>query len=54
LRVVLEGVETMVQMQGAREIEADAVQGFAIARPMSTEDITNLLTLRLPRELRLR
>ena len=54
LRVVLEGVETMVQMQGAREIDADAVQGFAIARPMSTEDITNLLTLRLPRDFRLR
>jgi diguanylate cyclase (GGDEF)-like protein len=53
LRVVIEGVETMVQMQGAREIEADAVQGFAIARPMSTEDITNLLTLRLPRDFRL-
>jgi diguanylate cyclase (GGDEF)-like protein len=54
LRVVVEGVETMVQLRGAREIEADAVQGFAIARPMSAEDITNLLTLRLPRDFRLR
>jgi EAL domain-containing protein (putative c-di-GMP-specific phosphodiesterase class I) len=54
LRVVVEGVETMMQLRGAREIEADAVQGFAIARPMSAEDITNLLTLRLPRDFRLR
>jgi EAL domain-containing protein (putative c-di-GMP-specific phosphodiesterase class I) len=54
LRVVVEGVETMVQLRGAREILADAVQGFAIARPMSAEDVTNLLTLRLPRDFRLR
>jgi diguanylate cyclase (GGDEF)-like protein len=54
LRVVVEGIETMVQLRGAREIGAEAVQGFAIARPMSAEDITNLLTLRLPRDFRLR
>jgi diguanylate cyclase (GGDEF)-like protein len=54
LRVVLEGVETMLQLRGAREIQADAVQGYAIARPMSAEDVTNLLSLRLPRDLRLR
>jgi diguanylate cyclase (GGDEF)-like protein len=54
LRVVVEGVETVTQLNGARDIQADAVQGFAIARPMSGEDITNLLTLRLPRDLRLR
>jgi diguanylate cyclase (GGDEF)-like protein len=53
LRVIVEGVGTMVQLHGARQIEADAVQGFAIARPMSAEDITNLLTLRLPRDFRL-
>jgi EAL domain-containing protein (putative c-di-GMP-specific phosphodiesterase class I) len=44
----------MVQLRGAREIQADAVQGFVIARPMSAEDVTNLLTLRLPRDFRLR
>ncbi len=54
LRVLIDGVETMVQLRGAREIQADAVQGFAIARPMSAEDVTNLLTLRLPRDFRLR
>ena len=54
LRVIVEGVETMVQLHGARQIEADAAQGFAIARPMSAEDVTNLLTLRLPRDFRLR
>jgi diguanylate cyclase (GGDEF)-like protein len=53
LRVVVEGVESVLQLQAAREIHADAVQGCAIARPMSAEDITNLLTLRLPREFRL-
>ena len=54
LRVVVEGVETVMQLQAAREISADAVQGYAIARPMSAEDVTNLLTLRLPRDFRLR
>jgi EAL domain-containing protein (putative c-di-GMP-specific phosphodiesterase class I) len=54
LRVVVKGVETMAQLRGAREIQADAVQGFAIARPMSAEDVTDLLTLRLPRDVRLR
>jgi diguanylate cyclase (GGDEF)-like protein len=54
LRVVVAGVETMIQLHGARQIEADAVQGFAIARPMSAADITDLLTLRLPRDFRLR
>ena len=53
LRVVIEGVETMLQLRGARQIQADAVQGMAIARPMTAEDITNLLTLRLPRDFRL-
>jgi EAL domain-containing protein (putative c-di-GMP-specific phosphodiesterase class I) len=53
LRVVVQGVETLVQLRGAREIEADAVQGYAIARPMSAQDVTNLLSLRLPREFRL-
>ncbi len=54
LRVVVEGVETPHQLHGAREIQADAVQGYAIARPMSAQDVTNLLSLRLPREFRLR
>jgi sensor c-di-GMP phosphodiesterase-like protein len=54
LRVVVKGVETMAQLRGAREIQADAVQGIAIARPMSAEDVTDLLTLRLPRDVRLR
>jgi EAL domain-containing protein (putative c-di-GMP-specific phosphodiesterase class I) len=53
LRVIVKGVETMGQLHGAREIKADAVQGLAIARPMSALDITNLLTLRLPRDFRL-
>jgi EAL domain-containing protein (putative c-di-GMP-specific phosphodiesterase class I) len=54
LRVVIEGVDTMIQLSGARKIQVDAVQGLAIARPMSAEDVTNLLTLRLPRDFRLR
>ena len=54
LRVLVVGVETMVQLHGARKIGADAVQGFAIARPMPADDLTNLLTLRLPRNFRLR
>ena len=53
LRVVVEGIETMLHLRGARAIQADAVQGHAIARPMSAEDVTNLLSLRLPREFRL-
>jgi EAL domain-containing protein (putative c-di-GMP-specific phosphodiesterase class I) len=52
LRVVVEGVETLRQLHGAREIGADAVQGHAIARPMSAGDVTDLLTLRLPCDFR--
>ncbi|MFI7587986.1 EAL domain-containing protein [Spongisporangium articulatum] len=46
LRVIVEGVETMMQLRGARDIEADAVQGFAIARPLPSEDIVSLLLKR--------
>ncbi|MCD5354828.1 GGDEF and EAL domain-containing protein, partial [Kineosporia mesophila] len=54
LQVICESVQTAQQLEGARQIGADAVQGSAIARPMSAQDVTNLLTLRMPRELRLR
>jgi diguanylate cyclase (GGDEF)-like protein len=54
LRVVVEGIETLTQLHGAREVEADAVQGYAVARPLPPHDVTNLLSLRLPREFRLR
>jgi EAL domain-containing protein (putative c-di-GMP-specific phosphodiesterase class I) len=53
LRVVMTGVTSTAQLNGARRVGADAVQGPAVARPMSAEDVTNLLTLRLPREFRL-
>ena len=54
LQVICASVQTSGQLEGARQIGADAVQGQAIARPMSAPDVTNLLTLRMPRELRLR
>jgi len=54
LRVVADGIGSMIQLRGARGIGADAAQGRAIARPMSAQDVTNLLSLRLPREFRLR
>lgn len=54
LRVICGSVQTSGQLEGARQIGADAVQGEAIARAMSAQDVTNLLTLRMPRELRLR
>jgi diguanylate cyclase (GGDEF)-like protein len=54
LRVICASVQTSGQLEGARQIGADAVQGQAIARPMSAQDVTNLLTLRMPRALRLR
>ncbi|MCE0540089.1 EAL domain-containing protein [Kineosporia rhizophila] len=53
LQVICDAVQTPGQLEGARRIGADAVQGQAIARPMSAQDVTNLLTLRMPRALRL-
>ncbi len=53
LRVICGAVTTSGQLEGARQIGADAVQGQAVARPMSAQDVTNLLTLRMPRALRL-
>ncbi|MBT0767755.1 EAL domain-containing protein [Kineosporia sp. J2-2] len=52
LRVVCGSVETAGQLEGARRIGADVVQGQAIARAMPAQDVTNLFTLRLPRALR--
>jgi diguanylate cyclase (GGDEF)-like protein len=54
LRVICASVQTSGQLEGARQIGADVVQGQAIARPMSASDVTSLLTLRMPRALRLR
>ena len=48
LRVIVEGVETLMQLRGAREIDADAVQGFVVARPMPAEDVVSLLAMKLP------
>jgi diguanylate cyclase (GGDEF)-like protein len=53
LRVVMTGVDTLDQLEGVRRIAAHAAQGHAIARALSAEDVTNLLSLRLPREFRL-
>lgn len=46
LRVICGSVTTSGQLEGARQIGADAVQGQVIARPMSAGDLTNLLTVR--------
>ncbi|GAB3272850.1 GGDEF and EAL domain-containing protein [Kineosporia babensis] len=54
LNVICGSVASSAQLEGARRIGADAVQGHAIARPMSAQDVTSLLTLRMARDLRLR
>ena len=45
LRTVLDGVETNVQLQAARRIGADAVQGSILGRPTSAEDLEALLAV---------
>ena len=46
LRTVLAGVETNVQVQAARRIGADAVQGVVLGRPITAEDPAGLLAVR--------
>jgi len=45
LRVVAEGVETEIQMECLRILGCDEVQGFLIAKPMPTADMTDWLRL---------
>jgi diguanylate cyclase (GGDEF)-like protein len=46
LRSVLAGVETNVQVQAARRIGADAVQGVLLGRPTTADDLAGLLAVR--------
>jgi diguanylate cyclase (GGDEF)-like protein len=46
LRTVLAGVETNVQVQAARRIGADAVQGMLLGRATTAEDLAGLLAVR--------
>ncbi len=45
-RVVAEGVETVEQLDFLRERRCDVAQGFYLARPMSTQAVTELLQAR--------
>jgi diguanylate cyclase (GGDEF)-like protein len=42
-QVVAEGIETLEQLEYLREHHCDMAQGFFLARPMSGQDMTNLL-----------
>jgi EAL domain-containing protein (putative c-di-GMP-specific phosphodiesterase class I) len=42
--VVAEGIETMAQLQRAREVGCDFAQGFGFARPLDAENATRYLT----------
>jgi EAL domain-containing protein (putative c-di-GMP-specific phosphodiesterase class I) len=42
--VVAEGIETMAQLQRARELGCDFAQGFGFARPLDAEHATQYLT----------
>jgi EAL domain-containing protein (putative c-di-GMP-specific phosphodiesterase class I) len=46
LRTVLAGVETNVQVQAARTMGADAVQGALLGRPTTADDLAGLLAVR--------
>jgi diguanylate cyclase (GGDEF)-like protein len=43
MRVVGEGIETVEQLQGLRELQCDHGQGFLLARPMRPEALSRLL-----------
>lgn len=44
IATVAEGVETQDQLQDARRVEIDAVQGFVLAHPTSASGLTQLFT----------
>jgi EAL domain-containing protein (putative c-di-GMP-specific phosphodiesterase class I) len=43
MRVVGEGIETVEQLQGLRELQCDQGQGFLLARPLRPEALSRLL-----------
>jgi len=43
LAVIAEGIETDTQLNYLRNLHCDAAQGFKLARPQTTQDITKLL-----------
>jgi EAL domain-containing protein (putative c-di-GMP-specific phosphodiesterase class I) len=43
LAVTAEGIETAAQLERARALGCDAVQGFLLARPVAPEDVAGLL-----------
>ncbi|MBE5971839.1 MAG: bifunctional diguanylate cyclase/phosphodiesterase [Lachnoclostridium sp.] len=45
-QVVAEGIETVEQMQAARKLQIDRIQGFYYARPMSAKDTVEFLAVR--------
>jgi diguanylate cyclase (GGDEF)-like protein len=47
--VIAEGVETLEQLDYLRERGCDVAQGYFMARPLSSSDMTELLLGRLPR-----
>jgi EAL domain-containing protein (putative c-di-GMP-specific phosphodiesterase class I) len=44
MEIVAEGVETIEQLHVLQKLGCDEVQGFYIARPMSGEEITPLMS----------
>jgi diguanylate cyclase len=50
-QVIAEGVETMRQLEFLRAHACDEAQGFALARPLTVADVTELLTGRRSSEL---
>jgi EAL domain-containing protein (putative c-di-GMP-specific phosphodiesterase class I) len=43
LKVVAEGVESLSQLEGIRNIDCDSVQGFFLAVPLEASDVARLL-----------
>jgi EAL domain-containing protein (putative c-di-GMP-specific phosphodiesterase class I) len=43
LRCLVDGVETQAQLDGARALGVDAVQGYLIGRPVAAEDVLGAL-----------
>ena len=48
LRVIAEGVETAAQLELLREMGCEFVQGYYIAKPLSTDAVDELLRRGLP------